>query len=618
MARLGSGGIALGAIALGVTLLSSQDTYCPSYPMSQRVVAERARKQEDAFFTRHVTASSDPTAFDISFPPEKNIIDQWTFRKMSTDGVEPAPLTTETEFLRRIYLDLTGRIPTPEQALSFLNSSDPKKRSALVEQLLASPDYVDQISHWFLERFQVKRGAGAWISTAARNNFYRYIRDFVQRDRPYDAVARELLTASGDSDTEPALGFLVRQVINYYDSPAQDFWDDFTNTATVQFLGFKSECISCHDGRGHLEKINLFLTPHTRREFWRLSAFFSRTRFRQIGDDSAFYRPRLILTDVDSGLYTGAIDPSHPGDRPSRSGANEQPNYWFTAQYPATGNWRSEFARLLTSDPQFARAAVNYLWAYFFGSGIVDPPDGWDLARVDPSITLPDGWPMQNTHPELLDALADAYRQSNYSTKTLVRLIVNSSTYQLSSRYTDGKWKNDFLPYFARYQARRLTAEKMFDSLVTATGTQPSLAVDGLANLLTYANQLPHPYASTDWDTEGLLDDLGRGDWINRKSLATPSLFGTLDFMNRWSVAIRTRAWSDQYSPLSRLALLVSQGLADDDIVKGIFLATLTRYPTTDEMFTIKNQKTKFSNRLMWLTGVQWALLQKSDFVFEY
>src|SRR5262249_38343803 len=146
----------------------------------------------------------------------------------------------------------------------------------------------------------------------------------------------------------------------------------------------------------------------------------------------------------------------------------------FNHEQPSNGHWRSEFARLLTSDPQFSRAAVNYMWAHFFGSGIVDPPDGWDLARVDPSVTLPEGWPMQNTQPELLDALANLYRQSNYSTKALVRLIVNSNTYQLSSRYPDGKWDEDFLPYFARYQARRLTAEQMFDSLATATGTVPS------------------------------------------------------------------------------------------------------------------------------------------------
>src|SRR5262249_44116282 len=152
--------------------------------------------------------------------------------------------------------------------------------------------------------------------------------------------------------------------------------------------------------------------------------------------------------------------------------AYEEPYYWLTGETPANGAWRNEFARILTSDRQFAKATVNYLWAYFFGTGIVDPVDGWDLARTDPSTPLPDGWTTQNTHPDVLDALADQFIQSHYSIKTIVKLIVNSNTYQLSARYPAGKWQDAFKMYFARYEARRMTAEQLVDSVATASGVE--------------------------------------------------------------------------------------------------------------------------------------------------
>src|SRR6266850_4654424 len=604
-----------------MTLLGGQDTYCPRYPASERAFGERALETDLKFALNAASAGKPDWSNTAALPPVKNVIDEWIFRKMAKDGVEAAPTTTDNEFLRRIYVDLTGRIPTFEQAQAFLTSTTSNKRTQLIEDLLASPAYVDQLSHWYLERFRVRQGTGGWVSISGRNNFYGYIRDFVEHDRQYNKVVQEMLTASGDSDVEPRLGLLTRNVENYYDSPSQDFWDGFTDMATVQFLGFKTECISCHDGRRHLENINLFLTPHTRREFWRLSAFFSRTRIQAVSDDSAFFRPRLLWGNSTTGLYTGIIDPSRPGARPSRAAANEEPVYLFSGEKPSSGAWRNEFARLLTSDRQFARAAVNYLWAYFFGTGIVDPPDGWDLARVDPAEPPPEGWPMQNAHPELLEALTDVFIQSNYSTRSVVRLIVNSNTYQLSSRYPENKWQDAFVRYFARYEARRMTAEQLFDSLSTATGTEGSMSVDGLSTLLRYANQLPHPYASRDWETESLLDALGRGDWNNRRSIAKPSLFGILEYMNRWTIAARTRAWADQWTPQSRLALWLSQGLSDQEIIRRTFMATLTRDPSDDEVSLVlarkPNQQDTWLVRL-WLSGLQWALIQKSDFVFKY
>ena len=203
----------------------------------------------------------------------------------------------------------------------------------------------------------------------------------------------------------------------------------------------------------------------------------------------------------------------------------------------------------MTSDPQFARAGANWVWSYFFGSGIVDPPDGWDLVRVDPNNPPPAGWPLQNSHPELLTALANQFKNSGYSIKSIIKLIVSSNAYQLSSRYPSGQWQMAFAPYFARHDAQRLTAEQLFDSLTTATGTEPMLEVNGMPGQFRYANQLPHPNSTLDYNVNSLLTSLGQGDWVNQLPSNQPSLYGILDFFNTWTVSNRTQAWSDQYSP---------------------------------------------------------------------
>jgi len=566
---------------------------------------------DKAFSARRRFVSS----YQAVVPPVRNLIDNWVFGKLNADGVDAAPLTNDYEFVRRLHLDLTGRIPTVEQAQAFLSATGNDKRDKLIESLLSSPAYVDQVSQWFLQRFQVTRSA-RYISIPERNNFYYFVRQFVQQDRPYDAFVRDLLTATGDTDTSPGIALLGRQVTDFYENPTQDWWDSFTDLSTTQFLGLKTDCISCHNGRGHLEKINLFLTPKTRHQFWELSAFFSRTRIQAISDDSGGYRTRLIFSDSQTGAYTGNVDPSRPGPRPARDGANPQPYYWFTEQQVQSGAWRAEWARILTADRQFARAAVNYLWAYFFGSGIVDPPDGWDFARVDPRNPPPPEWPSQISHPELLEALADEFIQSGYSIRRAIRLIVSSNTYQLSSRYPQGKWLSAYARYFAKRQARRLTAQQLYDSLTTATGTEAPIPVDGMADIFRYANQLPHPRSSLDFQLEQLLASAGAGDWVNQLPNNQPSLYGVLDFFNSNIVAGRTRAWSDQFSPQTRLATWVAGGLSDAEIIRNLFLATLTRPPTDAEVAAI--MKVSQADRRMWLTSVQWALLQKSDFGFNY
>src|SRR5262245_31064445 len=205
----------VGLIALATA--SGQDTHCPVYPSSVRIAAERAINLDRQFARR---PHSQHIGLAAVVPPSRNVVDEWIFRKMSDDGVDAAPLTTDAEFVRRIYLDLIGRVPTFEQAQAFLADTSATKRDNLIDTLLASPAYADQFSHWFLTRFLVTRTG--LIGIPERNNFYNFVRQFVEQDRTYDAFVRDLITATGDSDTSPATALLTRQITDPFTSAQQE------------------------------------------------------------------------------------------------------------------------------------------------------------------------------------------------------------------------------------------------------------------------------------------------------------------------------------------------------------------------------------------------------------
>ena len=547
--------------------------------------------------------------------PRANFIDKLLFDKMSADGVPPAPLTSDSEFLRRVFVDLTGRIPQPEKVVSFLTDTSPDKRSKLIDELLKSDAYISQFTLYFNNRFQVTRGYPSNVRLVGRNLFYSFLRDFVARDRPYNQFVKELLGAAGDADTVPGVNYYVRYVSQEEYNPPQDFWDDITDYVTTQFLGFRTACVSCHNGRAHLENINLFLAPKRRADFWSTSAFFSRTDFFLQGEQD--YRYRYLLQDRSYGNYTGAVPVSNPGNRPQRMGADVTLPAWIlNGANPSTLNWRSEFVNMITGDRQFARATVNYLWAYFFGTGIVDPPDGWDLARIDPNNPPPAPWPIQNSQPALLEALTDAFINSNYSIKTMVRLITNSNVYQLSSRYT-GQWNSAYASDFARHSPRRLAAEELWDAIAIATQTEEPMNVAGFPNPVMYANELPDPYEPWDnYNVTNFLSTLGRGNYTTLARDSSPTLLGLLFLMNQYDVYNRVAEPYGPYSPINRATRVAASTLSDADAVRQIYLATLARYPTDQEIAAILAARGN-NPRWVWLPRMQWALINKLEFIFD-
>jgi hypothetical protein len=590
-------------------ILPAADTGCPQYPeatFTAHLAELDFERSAEAFAKRQ-----DRRGLTVTLP-RANAIDDYLFDKMGRDGVAPAPVTNDLEFMRRVHLDVTGRLPSPEAIEAFSANTAANKRSTLIESLLQSPEFTDYWTNYFAKRFEVTSSYYNEIPVDARNLFHFWLRESIQADKPYNQMAREMLGGSGQSNRNATVNFLVR---GWQDGdPIQDTWDTLTDRVTVRFLGMKTECISCHDGRRHLEGINLYLTPKKRPEFWQMSAFFSRMSLLRIGTDVFNQGIVWNLSDRRTGLYHSTVSQTNPGPRPARFGVWE-PRFLLSGAEPETGNWREEFARILTEDRQFAKAAVNYIWAHFFRRGIVDPPDAWDLRRTDPANPPPSGWPMQSSHPELLEHLADFYIQNGYRLKPLIRLITSSTGYQLASRY-EGQWKPQYAWYFAKQTPRRLTAEEAYDALVTATETQVPMQIHGFPEPLLYASQLPDATEPRgDGNIRNFLTQLGRGDWWTIPNRTTPSLLQVLYMMNDYMNVSRSLTTGAQGSN-TRAGRLVQSSMTEEQVVRQLFLASLSRPPSADELAVLA--KARKGNRDQWISDVQWILLNKLDFIFNY
>ena len=395
--------------------------------------------------------------------------------------------------------------------------------------------------------------------------------------------------------------------------PIQDTWDVQVDRITTKFLGVKTECVSCHDGANHLEEINVYLSERKRQEFWGLSAFLSRLNLIELPADAFNEQAHFLVNDRSQGVYTGVVDPNNPGPRPFRTGAAQTPVYIFNGEEPLTDNWRAELARMVTSDRQFARATVNYLWAHFFRAGIVDPPNGWDLARIDPDNPPPAPWPLQPTHPELLEALADEFIRIGYRIRPIIRLLANSRAYQLSSEYT-GEWMPEYALYFARHTPRQLSPEELYDAITTATMTETPMYVEGFDRPLRYAMQLPDPSEPrTDYSIMDFLDRFGRGDWWRTPPTTGSTVLRVLYMMNDWTVNSRVFG---NWNILTHVTRVIQARLDDRAAIDQLFLATLGRWSTDQEFQLLLNAKT--DNYAQWLADAQWVALNKLDFIFNY
>ncbi|HTA66778.1 MAG TPA: DUF1553 domain-containing protein [Bryobacteraceae bacterium] len=558
-------------------------------------------------------------------PATSNTIDRYLFQAMAQANVTPAPATTDYEFVRRVTLDLNGRIPTAAQVTSFVNDTSSDKRSKYIETLLASPEWADKWTIYFGDFFQNNSRNTQIVrfpdGVVAFNN---YIRSSLTSNKPYNQMAREIISATGtDSYTQGELNWLVGGVVT--GGPQQDIWDQQTANIADTFLGLAHvNCLLCHSGAGHLSSLSLWGSQMTRQQAWGLSSFMSRTdNPRTTVATNVYYWGLADNTRYKTDYPLNTTTGNRPARQPAGTLKNIAPAYLFGNQGPGAQNYRVALAQFVTSDFQFARAAVNFMWAEFFGMGIVDPPDQFDPDRLDPSNppTAPwptdptQAWPLQPSNPQLLDGLAQDFINSNYDLKGLMREITNSQAYQLSSRY-NGTWDPSWQTLFARKMVRRLWSEEVHDSITQSSGAIPTYNMGAVYGTTSWAMQFPEPLNTPDGNgpVNNFLNAFLRGNRDDQPRRGDGSISQALDLMNDNFVMSRM-----QYSKAPKGGLLTQvQGMPNDQAVNTLFLNVLSRYPTSDEMTKAMGHLASTSTRNQELEDLLWSLYNKVDFVFNY
>ncbi len=567
--------------------------------------------------------------------PRKNFIDNILFDRMVRDGVSAAPLCTDTEFIRRVTLDLTGRIPAPEDVTNFLANTNPNKRDQLVDMLVQSPEYVDKWTMFFGDLY--KNSAFATnINTyrGGRDAFYFYLKDVIGSNKAYDQIATDLIAGNGDSFIA-SQGYTNFTVLgNVPMGPAQDTMDGLAVKISDAFLGINAmDCLLCHDGAGHLTEVNLWGASRKRADAWAMSAFFARTAKRavQLGTPPTTNYVKYLVSENTTGEYLLNTNFGNRQNRNPINGVNNvAPKYMFNGggTVLAGENRRQALARLVINDPQFSRATVNYIWEKLMVEGLVSPSNAFDPARLDPNASMPEGWTLQPANAELLQALADNFKTSGFDLRQLISTIAKSNAYQLSSQY-DGDWKLDYVPYFARKYARRLDAEEVHDAIVKATGIMPTMTFNGVAgtgytitddlNVETrraqWAMQLPEPVEPRSNGTaRAFLDSFLRGDRDQRTRTAEASILQSLNLMNNSFVMGRVHK-ANTGSLVAKL--LANTSLTNTQIIEQLYLNTLSRQPTADETNKLLPYFTSLGKQVA-TESVQWVVLNKVDFMFNY
>jgi hypothetical protein len=598
---------------------SDPNTFLERQSRSVRDVFDRTSKAFPARSSNNTSAGAKNKAFaePASTLPPRSYIDEEIFGALAKANVPSAALSTDEEFVRRITLDLTGRMPSPSEIRAFVADETPDKRDVLINKLVGSPAFIDKWTMWWGDLLENCQFPGLFDRREnGRNAYYNFIKTFVEYDFTVRHAVTELITTNGnhyDVNTG-ASNFSLTAKTNM--GPAQDTYDNGLVKATTYFLGMAQyDCLLCHNGRGHLEEVNLWGSRTTRMDAWKMSAFFSRLNMPgRNAPSSDFFFQSFDISERATGTYDlNTTTGNRPPRSPIGSVRNLTPEYRETRATPTDAKWREAFAKNLTNDPMFAINFVNRFWREFFGMGLVEPYDMLDPDRLDPNKPPPAPWTLQATHPELLLKLAQEFRDADFNMRFLIKRIVESNAYQMSSRY-EGKWTLDMVPLFARHYPRRLWSEEVHDLITTATGDIPTYTQVRLPNV-RFAMQLSDTDEPRSNGAAGsFLNAFLRGNRDSRQRSSDQTILQRMAIMNDNFVNSRVRAAAPNLSVLFRIA-------DNRQAVEEIYLTFLGRKPSDTESetavkFLAPAQNTNDRNAL--LEDLVWTCINKAEFVFSY
>jgi hypothetical protein len=498
---------------------------------------------EGAYTATTLIVMGDRTGFAWQPVPEYNYIDELVDAKLKQVKVLPSGLCTDAEFIRRVYLDLTGLPPQPSEIRAFLADARPMrvKRDELVDKLVGSAEYVEYWTNKWADLLQVNRKfLGEKGAVALRN----WIRQAVASNMPYDQFAHTILTASGSTLENPPAAYY--KVLRDPDSAMEN--------TTQLFLAIRFNCNKCHDHP---------FERWTQDQYYHLASYFAQVTRKE---DPKFKGQKIGGTDVEAAVSLVEIvyDKKDGDVKHSRTGAVANPVFPFQHkdQAPATASRREQLAHWITSrdNPYFAKSYVNRLYSYLLGVGIIEPVD--DIRAGNPP-----------TNPALLDRLTDDFMKSGFNVQHMLALICKSRVYQQSIE--TNRWNQDDDLNYAHAIARRLPAEALFDAIHRATGTVSKL--EGMPVGLRAVQQLDSKVETP----SGFLDLFGRPP---RESACECERSGSMmlgPVLNLVNGPVVGDALRD---PNNRIAKLVAAEKDDARVVEELYLSFLCRQPSKEEV----------------------------------
>lgn len=491
-------------------------------------------------------------------PAETNFIDRLVWDKLQRLGIPPSGPADDAEFLRRVYLDTIGTLPTPDEARAFLADPSPDKRARLIDRLLEREEYAD---YWTMRWLDILRADPLRITPEGAAAMQRWLNRQFRENRPYNDFARELLTVQGNTVAEGPGAFY-----KVFRKP-----EEASSAVSQLLLGVRIECAQCH---------------HHPSERWGqddyigLAGFFTGITLKALpGGNEAI-------------VSRGGKDLPHPrtGEVVAARALGAEP-----ADFSPAADRRAALADWMTAPDNrfFARAIANRLWAHYFGRGLVEPID--DLRETNPASNEP-----------LMAALAAHLHEVRFDLKAFTRTLLNSDVYQLSSRADDSN--RDDLQNFSHALHKSLPAEVLLDAISQSTGSPEKFNgwLAGYRSIEVWDNRVPSYFFR-------IFGRPVRATVCECERSNEPSITQALHLLNSPEIMAKIR---DRHGRARKLA---TSDLRPDEIIDELYLATLSRQPTAEETVLMREAfSSPEATRRAAAEDVLWALLNSKEFLFNH
>ena len=511
-----------------------------------------------------------------SFPKVINPVDDAVFKKLSGLGIPASASCTDEVFLRRLFLDTAGILPTPSEVTAFLADKSMNKRAIMIDKVLDRPEFVDFWTLQLADIFQNRKERDHDVrGTKGVRAFHSWLHDQVRTNKPWDVLCSEILTSTGTTSENPSVGYFIVTVGEQREAHRSEV----VASMAQSFLGTRIGCAQCH---------NHPLEKYTQDDFYRFSGFFSRLRMDRKDPKDGVTTLFANLKDDEQKRPLGVTQPRtgeflnpRPIDRtPVETNKETDPRQ-------ALAKWMIDPA-----NESFHGALVNRVWKHFMGMGLVEPVD--DLRSSNPP-----------SNKELWAYLKSEFIKNKCDTKHLIRLVLNSQTYQLESGTIPGNETDT--RFYSHYYPKRLGAEVILDAVSFSTGIPENFPgyPEGIR-----AVQVPDPSIRSYF-----LSVFGRSERVTAcacersEEVSLPQL---LHLQNGQWIADKMG------NPKGKLKTLISDKRTDNEKISEMFLTTLSRLPTEKEAAALVKELAKSTSKEEFYQDAFWALLNTVEFSFNH